>query len=162
MLAASPREPRRSSVHRGACSQCSRHPPENLAEARFTGGPAHNARGIPRRTSPKLGSPGGSDLNQTLLLNKLRDKNRDIDLEEFYRSKVNYINNQQLAFLNICPIMYCDFHSFDGKVFKISHPDPYFVAKLNATFRSAYYKTLTLWIDNPVFKVEFIERETVR
>jgi hypothetical protein len=58
--------------------------------------------------------------------------------------------------------MYCDFHSFDGKVFKISHPDPYFVAKLNATFRSAYYKTLTLWIDNPVFKVEFIERETVR
>jgi hypothetical protein len=44
---------------RGACSQCSRHPPENLAEARFTGGPAHNARGIPPRISPKLGSPGG-------------------------------------------------------------------------------------------------------
>ncbi len=100
-----------------------------------------------------------SDLNQTLLLNKLRDKSTDNNSEEFYRSKVNYINSQQLAFLNIRPIMYCDFHSFDGKVFKISHPDPYFVARLNATFREIYYKLLRLWIDIPDFKVGFVTRE---
>jgi hypothetical protein len=99
-----------------------------------------------------------SDMNHSLLINKLRDRDIDTDLDEFYRSKVNYINSQQLAFLNIRPIMYCDFHSFDGTVFRISHPDPNFVARLNATFRSAYYKTLTLWIDTPDFKVEFVIR----
>ncbi|MBN2257977.1 MAG: helix-turn-helix domain-containing protein [Anaerolineaceae bacterium] len=151
-----------------------------------TGLPARDARGIPPRTfllvrrKSVRRSEGlsvrrtlscrtllkrghmarftGGSLNQTLLRNKLRDKDKDMDLEEFYRSKVNYINGQQLAFLNIRPIMYCDFHSFDGQVFRISHPDPYFVVRLNATLRSTYHKTLTLWIDPPDFQVEFIHR----
>jgi DNA-binding MarR family transcriptional regulator len=104
----------------------------------------------------------GTDMNHTLLKDLRRDNDISQELKEFYQSKVDYINRQQLAFYREKPIIYCRFHSFDGKVFKISHPDPNYVEHLNAGFRMLYLNTLTLWISIPDFQVEFIERELGR
>jgi hypothetical protein len=102
-----------------------------------------------------------SDMNQTLLRDQRNEDKLSIDQVLDYRARVTYANQNILTFNRCKAVVYCRFERITEGRLVISHPDAWFLSRVNEDFRSLYEKTLSQYLPEREVNVEFVLREVI-